>query len=242
MVPGTPSDDEEWTNRLRQEIRSLVTKRELLEELARHYGSKRESIGRHPLTLLLLGTLLTGVLGGGLTKCWQSREWQNQQEYLRRQQQQAAMLGLVEDITLATAESFTAAEDVIYIFEWNWHSDASVTDTRARIAKWEESSSLWRTRSKMYRAVIRARFRDPDRAAKFDEILKKRRFLGNYVTNLLQKFDSADDKPELMNDPEVMGFKKEAKDIINETTGPDGLLRMLVAELVADIESVGNAQ
>ena len=136
---------------------------------------------KHPAVLLLLGFVSTSVVGTMLTETWKSREWRNQQGYLFAQRALEKRYALIDETVKAVAETNTAAEDVLASYTWNWNPG----DLKQRRAKWLEGSWSWRVNSKVISQALSTYFANPRVSSRFDDIIRKRRQLGNIITNLL---------------------------------------------------------
>jgi hypothetical protein len=80
--------------------------------------SKRSfgSIVAHPAVLLIIGFILTGILGNILTARWQGREWDRQQGRLSLIRLIEQKEKIMEDLTRKVAESDATEEDVLIAF------------------------------------------------------------------------------------------------------------------------------
>jgi len=169
------------------------------------------------LVLMVLGFLLTGVIGTWLTNQWSARQWENQQAYLARQwkNQQAYLkeqrlldqkLQLLERVTTEIAATNVAASDVITTDVWGWNMAKRRKEIQERENRWVESSRRWRIQSRILVQDLAINFRDPEAVRLLQNIRNKRRQLGQKIRALLEarhgngKGDNfADDGNELVN-------------------------------------------
>lgn len=184
---------------------------------------------RHPFTLLVCGWLLTGVLGTWLTTCWESREKDRERHRLARELEIKQRVALFEETTTAVAETFTAAEDIVSIFEYG-PGPGNQQDIAERVAHWKSASREWRTRSKVLSAKLAATYTDPRIPSQFQGIVNSRRQLGNDIVNHLG--DLAHSLPE-----KLPQWAADSKEIIQKTTGSDGTLPRLVGLFHAEIKA-----
>lgn len=197
-------------------------------------GARPSGLLGHPLTLLVCGFLLTGLLGGALTTYWQSREWDRQRRHLARELELNQKVALFEETTTAVAETFTSAEDILYMFTFASGLKRQ-EDLAERIGFWKIESRKWRTRSKVLSAKLDATFVDRRISSTFHEVINERRLLGNDIANLLdhlsEKGLAATASQE--NQKQV----REDLKLVNQATGAGGKLSQLVALLRAEIKA-----
>ncbi len=188
----------------------------------------------HPLTLLVCGFLLTGLVGSALTTRWQSREWDRQRRQLARELELRQKVALFEESTTAVAEAFTAAEDILFMFSYESGLNPK-EDLTERIGFWKTESRKWRTRSKVLSAKLASSFADPRISTIFHELILDRRHLGNDIANLLDHLSERghDTTPT----EETRAQVKLDLSIVNQATGEGGKLPRLVALLRAEIHS-----
>ncbi|HXJ38325.1 MAG TPA: hypothetical protein VNH18_03545, partial [Bryobacteraceae bacterium] len=112
---------------------------------------------------------------------WKEHEWRNEQRQLAQQRALEKKYSLVDELFRSVAEATTAAEDVVATQTWTW----SRADVERRQQIWLTSSTNWRVSSKIIRQKIGTYFATPVILPQFDEIIDKRKQLGNIVTNLI---------------------------------------------------------
>jgi len=187
---------------------------------------------RHPFTLLVCGWLLTGVLGTWFTTCWDRSEKARERRRVALDLELKQRVALFEETTTAVAETFTAAEDVLSLFEYG-AGPARQKEVAERLAFWKAAGRAWRTHSKVLGAKLAATYNDPRIAIQFQEIINTRRQLGNDIANHLAEL--AKPPPEKLPD-----WVADGKRLIQQTTGPSGTLRSFVGLLRAEIKTTAN--
>jgi hypothetical protein len=166
-------------------------KQEILDELGEERSPWSDWLA-HPVTLLVLGFLFTAVVGGRLTSSWQGAEWTRQQNVLEAQRDLEAQraegskalerkYALVDEVTQAVSETLTAAEDVLALPSY----ELGPSQQPNRLHYWQETSRMWRIKSKAIRQRIHAQFRNPDVHASLTTIVEKRKVLGRDIMNLI---------------------------------------------------------
>jgi hypothetical protein len=197
-------------------------------------GQSDPGFWSHPFTLLVCGFLLTGFLGTALTTCWQGREWDRQRRRLAREVELKQKIALFEDTTIAVAETFTSAEDILYIYQYDSGLSAK-HDVEERIRYWKTESRKWRTRSKVLGAKLDATFADRRISSAFQQLVNVRRHLGNDIANLLDQLSARGlaSRTTRENQQQI----DDDLNLVNRTTGQGGTLRQLVSLLRAEIKA-----
>jgi hypothetical protein len=181
---------------------------------------------------------LTGVLGSLLTSCWQTQQWRREQALEARKDVTKERVAVMNLTTEAIAESFTAAEDVLHLFAWDWSADSPVVNLKERSATWTASSRRWRVDEKVLLARMDANFRGTRAPILLNAIIQRRRRLGNDIQNLLAVADrvAATGKTTLEQEAEIEEHRVDALKLVNETTGTNGFLSRLTAVMVQEIQ------
>src|SRR3954469_2297111 len=101
--------------------RELAVRRQV-DDALRKKADEKETSGfwKHPAVLLMLTFLFTGVVGSGLTTCWQDREWVGQQEYAASADATKERLATMNLATTEVATAFASVEDVLHLVTWEW--------------------------------------------------------------------------------------------------------------------------
>ena len=187
------------TEHLKAEIRRELEAKDGKSRVSRFFG--------HPVALLIIGFLLTGILGGGVTYFWNERASKNQRVYLEKRTLLENKYKVLDEVTEAVAQTTTAAEDVLANYAWNWDEKTIAY----RKDNWEKASRDWRIRSKIIKPKLRIYFKDARVYSTFDQIVSKRRQAGIAITNLLAP---PSDLKARKHDTEVL--PKQALSLVDE--------------------------
>jgi hypothetical protein len=167
----------------RERIRETESlKAEIRKEIEpEHPESRFSKFFRHEAVLLLLGFGLTTVAGGVLTHYWKAQEWNNQQRYLARQRALDKKYALMDKTFKEVASTTTAAQDVLNLYYGTHWTDA---DIKERLDYWKKTSRGWREASNLLKQSLATNFSNQAIVQTFDQLIQKRRLLGNDIGNL----------------------------------------------------------
>jgi hypothetical protein len=188
-------------------IETQTLKAEVESTLTAGKPKPRFSDFTNQIILLVLGFALTTAVGGVLTYYWKQRDWHNQQSYLAQQRALDKKYATIDRTLKEVALTTSAAEDVLWIY---YSENLSTKNVNERMDNWHKTSRDWRVQSKVLSASLAANFADPEVNKLFDQIVSKRRFLGNAIMNL-PKFD-----PKMRITPELKKQLEDANDLINQ--------------------------
>lgn len=191
-------------------LEAQVLKAEVDSELNGLKPKRKLSDFGKQIILLIVAFVLTTVLGGILTYVWKQRDWHNQQSYLAQQRALDKKYAVIDRTFKEVAITTSAAEDVLWIY---YSDQLSQKDIDERMANWYKSSRDWRVQSKILSASLAGNFKDQDIGKTFDDIVSKRRLLGNAIMNLPKV--TAKKRP--ITD-KVKPNLESANDLINQTT------------------------
>ncbi|MDQ3805372.1 MAG: hypothetical protein M3416_16270 [Acidobacteriota bacterium] len=161
MAPGRPALDGAERESLKQEI---------AETLRAELSQGRKDFFQHPFFLLVIGFILTGIVGSWLTSLWKSREWENQQLHLSRQKAIEQKYAVIDKLTRAVAEAYIAVEDILHLAEFGWYDRAPDEKAPERATKWSQASRAWRLNTEVLRLNIETDFKNPEAIIVFEEI------------------------------------------------------------------------
>jgi hypothetical protein len=184
----------------RERIRDAeIFKNEIRQEIQPQRCESRWSDFQQQIWLLVIGFVLTALVGGALTSWWKHWDFINQQKYLKAQRALDKKYAVTEKTFKEVATTLAAADDILTTYYGeNWSSK----QLEARRDYWDRTSRDWRVNSKVLSQDIRANFKNKDIVSRFQEIINKRRVLGNAVINLLTEKGNAKPGEELKNDIE----------------------------------------
>ena len=196
------------TNAERRRIRDVES---LKEEIRRElHGPPESKLSQNPTFLLVLGFVLTGLAGSGLTYFWKQRDWKNQQSYLVQQRALDKKYTVIESTFKEVATTTAAAEDVLTLYYGdNWTQE----DIKERFNNWEKTSRNWRISSKVLTAKLAANFQNQAIHSTFAKIVNKRRQLGRAILNLPRRKPNAKVSQDTQND--VAAANQLTNDIVD---------------------------
>jgi hypothetical protein len=166
----------------REKIRDAeVLKDEIRKEFQHQQPTSRLSDFQKQALLLLIGFCLTTLAGGLLTAWWKSRESSNQRAYLAQQRALEKTYAIIDRTAKEVAVTIAAADDVLATY---YGDDWSPKEIEEREDNWARTSRNWRINSEVLSAELAALFPAKDIEQLFQEIIQKRKLLGNIVVNL----------------------------------------------------------
>jgi len=156
------------SHRERDKIREAeILKAEIRKELQREEPASRLSEFQKQIWLLVIGSLLTIVVGGSLTYWWKSRE-----------------------------ETIAAADDVLSTYYDQGWTQKEIDERREN---WTHTSRNWWVNSHVLSEEIAATFSNHEIDQSFQQIVNKRKQLGNIIMNLPRGRNQAATEKELEN-------------------------------------------
>lgn len=132
-------------------------------------------------SLLVIGFFLTTAAGGALTAWWKARDSSNERSYIAQRGALDKTYGIIDKTAKEVALTIAAADDVLATYygdEW------TAKEIEERRANWTNASRNWRVNCQVLAEEIHATFSNPEIDQIFEQIVDKRRVLGNYITNL----------------------------------------------------------
>jgi hypothetical protein len=135
----------------------------------------------HQATLLLLGFILTTLVGSWLAYFWKHRDWKNQQSYLMQQRALDKKYVLIDGTFREVSLTIAAGEDILATYYTENWTPVEITERRAN---WQKTSRNWRVASKVLRQNLAVNFSDPGIQKVFKDIIEERKELGITITNL----------------------------------------------------------
>ena len=186
---------------IRKDIEKDKIKEEILEEI-KTKSSKSDGFLKHPATLLVLGFLLTTILGTTLTSCWKSLELDNEREYLstqtrceRERQTKSDEIKqkyeVKDEIIRRVAETNTAAEEILLYFQMK--PARREREQNERVTYWKEATRNWRTNEKILKQRLLLRFSDPSVNQLFDDMITFRNWVGINIDSQQEALSSGGD-------------------------------------------------
>lgn len=211
-------------------------KKEILEELRGDSAGKGTSVTQNPAFLLLLGFLLTGVVGTWFTSFWQSRQQEIQRAQQVRERDLQQKYEVSDQINKAVAEIYTATNvmlnPLIYTPGTPRMLDKEIAE---REVFWIQSIRAWLVNSQTLKQKLTTNFKSEKAQAIYGEILDNRKTVSIEFNNIMPELKRR--KLRALKDAEVL--EKRDK-ILALTNGPDGLmdkLERLMKVMTEEIQS-----
>ena len=167
-----------------EELRKDTLKKEIIKELA--LQTRKNVVAnllRHPVFLLLLGLLMTGVIGAGLTSYWQNKQWDYQQKRLAQ----------IRDIEQKTKQRNDTKDQIKKDFEAILSADTNVLypafnerikDILGEIKRWEEAEKQWRSNASLLKQTLAIDFSNQTIQGAFDELITSQSNAARAIFNL----------------------------------------------------------
>lgn len=226
------------------ELKKESIKAEILGEVK---PQSRKSAMENPLVLLLLGFVLTGILGSWFTTYWQNSQWENQQEQLARQRAIEQKYAITDKITKSVAEAYVAVEDIGYLANNGWYDKAPGDKAPERAASWLQLSRSWRVDEQVLQRDIEVNFRSPKAKALFAEIKENWDVANNSLNFVLKalakkKWKAIDDTDTVKisngETKKISEFNNIAFDRIKKMSNQtQELMHVLLDEIQEDVNS-----
>ncbi len=185
ILSSTDNEKESLIKEILQELKDKeYLKSEILKELKLPNDKKSLSnFIQHPLFLLFLGFILTGILGTWLTSFYQKRDWERQQQRLVRTDKAETKLQIINDLIKAVAENDASTRgiqlEVMFLTESNINKKIRTdSETEREISEafkfTRNSYRKWLTDEALLEQKIKIYFRNPQITELFDNINKER--------------------------------------------------------------------
>jgi hypothetical protein len=233
-----PHDD------LKQEILTELRNREslktaILNELT---SRKRAQWLTHPIILLLIGFIMTGVLGSWLTSRWQHRQWAREQRELRRSNDIEVKRQLLNDITKGTIQCRAVVDAVLLqqIFTTETEAKPDFQALDDAIKKYRANHQTCYGDIEVLEQTVAIYYRSPQIATLFSDLQGELHGLDFNLNFFLIDYDQ---------DKNIIFTKRDFMKKILETAGTNkkeftNTLKQLVAvmnsEIQEDITAIGN--
>jgi hypothetical protein len=212
---GNHADDTEVRNRIVSEIRLERLKQEIIEELEGSAAEAKRAKAHqrlswipkffgHTAVLLIMGFLLTGVVGNALTSAWQDNSWIAQQSLLANQRILDRKYELATDLAKALGDTHAAPTMVLLLFTNEDTSQNRKNELPKRIENWRRAYEAWITNYNVLLQRITVYVRNPNAHQRFETIIGDRKRTNNDILLLLSEIAKPSDAPiGLEQDPTV---------------------------------------
>jgi hypothetical protein len=238
MSVNEPAPDTAIVEAVRRELEI----RRLVDQILAEQNEKKASSGfwKHPIVLLVITFIFTGILGSGLTSCWQNKQWAGEAKYRAAEQATKDRIDTINYATETIAAAFAAGDDVLHLYSWDWPQKSEVVTLKERAQHWGEQSRKWRVAERVLRARVKANFSDPEIGHLLGEITERRYELGNYVFNLLWSDDRQRSKLTGHTPKDMDDFRERSAAIVKSVTvgdaGHEATLQRMTRLMLAETE------
>ena len=223
-------DEEALKERVKAVLRELEDasfKNKVLEEL-REAAKKKTSVFEHPALLLVLGFLLTGVVGTWLASYWQSREQQKQQAQLAHERALQQKYDVTEQINKAVSEVYTGAHVVLYVISYD--QSQNKTGEAEREAYWNQARRSWIINSLALQLKLTNTFNHDEAFSLYQAIIEESDEVSVNVNEVLLILKKSNWKS--LKSDEVADKRKVIQDLSSDMREKTGrLLKILVDEI-----------
>src|ERR1041385_1693477 len=176
------------TEKLLDELQSHDQLRKTILEALGRSGAEY-SFWRQPVILLILGSLLTGGLGGFLSSCWQRRESERQQASLATQRSLEQKYQVANDTAKAIGEMQSSSLTVLEALGRD-DDESRFSELNRVLEGWRQTRKEWQTRAQVLSSQLSMNFQpvanqtSPDAAARFREITRCYKDLNTGLSNM----------------------------------------------------------
>lgn len=175
--------EKELKVRIKKEVIEQLKIESLKKEIVNEIQGKRAKfsfakISQHPVFLVVIGFVLTGLIGNQIASWWQRREWDRQQTRLVQIRSIEQKYGVIDEISKAIGEHNSAAQYIIATVTRDLNNDVRLNKELPEISKnWDTARSDWRTSSSILRQKIVVYIKNKEVGNAFDRIMNNRRAL-----------------------------------------------------------------
>lgn len=174
---------------LKREVLEELERDELKGEIVRELKPAPEKGGlskglQHPLVLLVVGFIMTGVVVQFLASSWQSREWNRQQTRLAQLREVDQKYEVINEVNKALAEINAAENSVLRLFTNSLRADELTTEERERETNWGQAKKNWDVASGVLRQKVAVHFKDRQALALFDMIVSRKQEIHSYIEDM----------------------------------------------------------
>jgi hypothetical protein len=152
------SNPSPFEDSVREQVRLELAVRQALEEDGGKKDPWLSRLLKHPLWLLLIGSLLTAIVGGFFTAQWQFNQWRNEQELQIQIERAKEMRQLQVETAEALADVFDGAVEVLHFWEFDFPDDSRIAPLEDRSKRWMNASRAWRRSHSVLLARVNSSF------------------------------------------------------------------------------------
>ena len=252
------SVSEEKISQLREELLEEIKKdddlkKEVLNALK--VGNSRSEFLKHPITLLILGFLLTSGVGSLLTLIWQNMEKSKQIAQTARQNSIQAKNQTADELSKLILQAYSSSADMLALYQKGEMPEIREKILLERMEYWQKNSREWREKIPILEIKIQGQFKDQSIRDDFLKMLNVRWNIGNEIPNLrddiksegwdvikkpcLDKECEPDDCPNIGADAH---FRKKVRCVVSENEDMKDTGLIIIRKMLEEVknESVAN--
>jgi len=184
-------------------------KKEILEELKKRQSIKREILRelepqkkpsfsdllRHPVVLLVLGFLFTGVIGTWLTSYWKNKEWDYQQKRLVYINQASALVKrkteIRDEVGKDTENILSAHSEIVALILAEANTDTRSKNMEQRIILWQQSVEQWNASLGKLRQIVSSDFSSPTCLQTLEQSVRKMAIIVGNINFVIEEMKRA---------------------------------------------------
>jgi hypothetical protein len=251
--PNQPIDQEREQLRrdVLEELRRESLKKEIVKELSPPTRSGMvASFLRHPVFLLFLGLLMTGVVGAGLTSYWQNKQWDYQQKRLgqiRDVEQKTKQKNDIKDQIRKDVEAILTADTNVLqpafrlLLSERSKSESQSADNKALVEElklWEEAEKKWRADSNLLAQTVAIDLKNQSIHGAFEQLVDNQFEVSGAIEKLKDMVDvrSVRAPPEFGFGPRYYLLRSHINEIVTGIEKTRKQLSTLLSLLVDQIE------
>lgn len=152
-------------------------------------------LSKHPVLLLLLGS----VLGGWLSSCYQQREWNRQQDLLTEKQKIEKKVATRDEVTDSIVEAYSAAEAAVRPFFYENAATFAAAE-KDREKEWADASKKWQHARLKLGQKLELHFTSSDIKKKFEEILDLNKNGNSVFVEVNNALGTVKSAPKVLNE------------------------------------------
>jgi hypothetical protein len=197
-TPNVFTDEERKSliNEIVAEMRKDSIKEDALKELRRtNWPDVIAKFFQHPATLLIIGFVLTGMIGARLTANWQRAEWDRQKakeiEEWNRQQQRLIVIhsidlkyGIIDETIKAVGERNAAARNILLPLLEVLDDQQLMQEEAEPVKGWKQANHDWLVNAQTLRLKLSAHINNREVIKYFDRIVDREKIIGAKIANL----------------------------------------------------------
>ena len=231
--------DQQEKEALKKEILEEVKKREsireILSELEPPNKTQFSNFLKHPVVLLVLGFLFTGVIGAWLTSYWKTKEWDYQQKRLRQVSQAEQLVKhkteIRDEVRKDTENALGADSEIVALILAEANTNTRSKDIEERKTRWRESVRQWNTDLGKMRQAISSEFTTGTGLATLEQLGKQMAILTTDIESVLDELERANWK---MTTTDVEDFTTIRSLLAETRDAVKKLLEIMAKEIQGD--------